>query len=90
MGAPSPARRARTVLDNHLQRWLHYFWERPPNATLSLLTEALRMEVLPEPGEPWRDKTTRVGDALVHPPASMSAHKRGWRDARELDPRGEA
>ena len=81
-----PRVRERTVLDNHLQRWLHYFWEGPPNVAIPSLAEALRMEILPDPGELWRDKATRVGHALRRPTASMSAHKRGWREARELDP----
>jgi hypothetical protein len=73
--------RERTVLDNHLQRWLHTFWERPPHAAVAATMGAVRQELLPEPGEGWRDKLTRAGHALRHPGTPLSAHARAWREA---------
>ena len=73
--------RERTVLDNHLQRWLHAFWERPLHAAVAATMGAVRQELLPEPGEGWRDKLTRAGHALRHPGTPLSAHARGWREA---------
>jgi hypothetical protein len=94
-GAPQPAPlrlfgrhlvavRERTVLDNHLQRWLHWFWELPFRRAVLATGEALRQEALPEPGESWRHKLTRVRYALLHPGRSMSSHTASWReDARD-------
>jgi hypothetical protein len=71
--------RERTVLDNHLERWLHVFWELPPRAAVAELGHALRLELLPEAEESWRDKLTRVAFALRHPGAPLSAHTSRWR-----------
>jgi hypothetical protein len=73
--------RERTVLDNHLERWLHVFWELPPHAAVAALGHALRQELLPDAEEPWRDKLTRVAYALRHPRAPLSAHTSRWRSA---------
>jgi putative nucleotidyltransferase-like protein len=73
--------RERTVLDNHLERWLHVFWELPPRVAVAALGHALRQEFLPEPNESWRDKLTRVAFALRHPRAPLSAHTASWRAA---------
>jgi hypothetical protein len=75
--------RERTVLDNHLQRWLHSFWELPFSRALLATRAALRQAVLPEPGESWRDKLVRVRHAVLHPGRPMSLHTAGWR--RDLD-----
>jgi hypothetical protein len=71
--------RERTVLDNHLQRWLHPFWELPFGQALLASGGALRQELLPEPGEGWRSKATRVRHAVLHPGRSMSSHTSSWR-----------
>jgi hypothetical protein len=72
--------RERTVLDNHLQRWLHFFWELPVWSAVLQTGTALRQEVMPEPGESWRHKLARVGSAVLHPRRSMSEHTEAWRD----------
>jgi Uncharacterised nucleotidyltransferase len=73
--------RERTVLENHLERWLHSFSERPPGAAFGATASVLRQELLPTPGEPWRDKLIRVGRAFRHPRAPLSSHIEGWRKA---------
>ena len=79
--------RERTVLENHLERWLHSFSERPPAAALGATASVLRQEFLPTPGEPWRYKLIRVGHAFRHPRAPLSSHIADWRKAAV---RGEA
>jgi hypothetical protein len=71
--------RERTVLDNHLQRWLHAFWERPLHAAVAATASAFRQEVLPEPGETWHEKLTRAAHAVRHPRQPLSAHAAAWR-----------
>jgi len=61
--------RERTVLENHLQRWLHPFWELPPAAALGQTAHVLRTEVAPVEGEPWSRKVTRSVGALRNPSA---------------------
>jgi hypothetical protein len=78
-GRHLPRVRERTVLDNHLQRWLHFFWELPPWSAVRQTGAALRQELLPEPGESWPEKLARVRSALLHPRRSMSAHTASWR-----------
>jgi hypothetical protein len=73
--------RERTVLDNHLQRWLHAFWEQPLHEAVAETADAFRQELLPLPGEPWHAKLTRVGYAVRHPRKPLSAHTAGWREA---------
>ncbi len=71
--------RERTVFENHVQRWLHPFWDRPAPDALRASWEALRQEVSPDPGEPWTVKLTRVKHAAFHPRRAMSAHTASWR-----------
>lgn len=78
-GRHLPTMRERTVLENHLQRWLHFFWEQPLNRALASTSTALRQELLPEPGEPWRVKLVRVRSAILHAGTAMSAHTASWR-----------
>jgi len=66
--------RERTVLDNHLMRWFHVFWELPPRAAAGDLRAAFRMTLLPAPGEAWREKLARTGHSFRHPGEPMSTH----------------
>jgi hypothetical protein len=66
--------RERTLLDNHLMRWLHSFWELPPPAAVADLRTAFRLTLLPEPEESWREKLTRTRRGITHPGAPMSSH----------------
>jgi hypothetical protein len=77
--------RERTVLENHLERWLHSFSERPPAAALGATVSVLRQEFLPTPGEPWRHKLIRVAHAFRHPRAPLSSHIADWRKAATRD-----
>ena len=66
--------RERTLLDNHLMRWLHVFWELPPRAAVGDLRAAFRLTLLPAPGESWREKLVRTGHSFRHPGEPMSTH----------------
>jgi hypothetical protein len=66
--------RERTVLDNHLMRWLHSFWELPPAAAVADLRTAFRLTLLPEPGESWGEKLARTRRGIMHPGERMSSH----------------
>ena len=80
--------RERTVLENHLERWLHSFSELPPAAALGATAAVLRQEFLPTPGEPWRHKLIRVAHAFRHPRAPLSSHIADWRKAATRDDGG--
>lgn len=75
--------RERTVLENHVLRWLYPFWELPLRQALRRSRGALRQELLPDPGESWRHKLVRVKSALLHPTRSMTEHTEGWREELE-------
>jgi hypothetical protein len=79
LGRHLPDVRERTVLDNHLQRWLHPYWELPFHQALLATPETIRAELFPEPGESWKDKLQRVKHALLRPGRSMSTHTESWR-----------
>jgi Uncharacterised nucleotidyltransferase len=66
--------RERTLLDSHLMRWLHVFWELPPGAAVGDLGAAVRLTLLPAPGESWREKLARTGHSFRHPGEPMSTH----------------
>ena len=66
--------RERTVLENHLQRWLSGFAALPPRAALRGLGEALRLELAADE-EPWRVKLRRTGRALRNASSPRSAHE---------------
>jgi hypothetical protein len=79
-GRHLPPVRERTVLDNHLQRWLHPFWELPMHAAVLATADAFRQEVLPMPGEAWQDKLARTAHAIRHPREPLSVHREEWRE----------
>jgi hypothetical protein len=81
-----PAVRERSVLSNHLGRWLSNFWGLPLGPALRGLAATLRKELLPYPGETWREKLIRVWHAVARPRASMSSHADSWRDAAGVPP----
>jgi Uncharacterised nucleotidyltransferase len=66
--------RERTLLDSHLMRWLHVFWELPPRAAAHDLRAAFRLTVLPAPGESWGEKLARTSHSFRHPGEPMSTH----------------
>ena len=70
--------RERSVLDSHLQRWLNGFWGLPPELALRSTVDAFYRSALPDPGESWRAKLTRVKHAVRHPRQPLSSHTATW------------
>jgi hypothetical protein len=52
--------RPRTVLDDHLMRWLSPLWELPPRRALAATARSLANDIRPLPGEQPRRKLARV------------------------------
>jgi hypothetical protein len=73
--------RERTVLENHLQRWLSDFWALPPHLAGKGLPRTLVDELRPERDEHWREKVSRIGLAMRNASRRRSQHD------RELDER---
>jgi hypothetical protein len=73
--------RERTVLENHLQRWLSDFWALPPGAAARRLPQTLLDELGRGSNERWRDKVSRTALALRNASRRRSQHD------RELDER---
>lgn len=69
-----PSVRERTLVEDHLMRWLHAFWELPPRAAVLDLQEPLRLTFLPLPGESWQEKAARTRRGIMHPGEPMSTH----------------
>jgi hypothetical protein len=80
-GRHLPAVTERTVVGNHLQRWLSGFWGLPPRAALRWLTGVVVQELMPYPDETWREKLIRVRRAFTTPRAPMSTHTKAWQQA---------
>jgi Uncharacterised nucleotidyltransferase len=59
--------RDRTVFESHLQRWLRSFSERPFHAALGESVHVLREEIVPEEGDSWRAKLSRMVSAIRRP-----------------------
>jgi hypothetical protein len=72
--------RERTVLDSHLQRWLHGFWGLPHDLVLRSTVDAFCKSALPEAGESSREKLTRVKHAVLHPRRPLSSHTATWQN----------
>jgi hypothetical protein len=66
--------RERTVLENHLQRWLSDFWAMPVATAAVRLPRTLVDEVKPEGGEGWRAKLSRSALALRNAARPRSHH----------------
>jgi hypothetical protein len=73
--------RERTVLENHLQRWVSDFWAMPPLAAARTLPRTFLEEVGPGGGETWRDKLSRTALAV------RNASRRRSHQDRELHDR---
>lgn len=75
--------RERTVLENHLMRWLSGFAVLPPSAALRGLGPTIRRELMPW-NEPWRAKVARVRHAVRRAFHSRSEHvdRLGLREGR--------
>jgi len=73
--------RERTVLENHLQRWLSDFWALPPHAAARRLPQTFADELGPGGDERWRQKASRIALAVRNASRRRSQHD------RELDER---
>lgn len=80
-GRHLPAVAERTVVGNHLQRWLSGFWALPPRAALQWLAGVFAQELRPYPDETWGEKLIRVRAAFATPRAPMSTHTKAWQQA---------
>ena len=69
------AGRERTVLENHLQRWLSDLWALPPHRALARMPRTLREELWPK-GETWRRKLSRTALAVRNAFTRRSEHDR--------------
>jgi hypothetical protein len=58
--------RPQTVLEEHLQRWLHPFWEQAFAPALRDSLSMIGRDVTPVAGETWRERLRRSADALRH------------------------
>ena len=56
--------RPQTVLEEHLQRWLHPFWEQPPGRALRDSLAMIGRDLVPAAGETWRERLGQNLDAL--------------------------
>jgi hypothetical protein len=72
--------RERTVLENHLQRWLSDFWAMPPAAAAAGLPRTLLDEIRPEGQEGWNQKLARAALAVRNAPRRRSHHHRALDD----------
>jgi Uncharacterised nucleotidyltransferase len=68
--------RERTVLENHLQRWLSDYWAMSPRAAGARLPRTFRDEFWPSSDEDWRDKLSRAGLAARNALRRRSDHHR--------------
>jgi hypothetical protein len=59
-----PAVREKTVLENHLARWLHPYWELPPPAAVGRMAELVLDDLRPAPGTSRREQLRRIGEAV--------------------------
>ena len=66
--------RERTVLENHLQRWLSDFWILPSGKAARGLPGTLRRELGPAGDEGWRSKLTRSARAVRNASRRRSEH----------------
>lgn len=65
-----------TVFRTHLRRLAGPFWALPPRRAVPFALRVALGEILPAPGESWREKLTRVRHGLLHPRRPRSAHER--------------
>ncbi len=71
--------RARSVLGDHLQRWLSGFWELAPGNALAQAAGAVRDDIRPLPDERRRDKLVRVLTATRDLRVSVTRRQNGPR-----------
>ena len=79
--------RERTVLENHLQRWLSDFSVMPPVAAAARLPATIGSELRPEGDEGWGRKLARSRRAVRNATRRRSAHDDELERARRPRPR---
>lgn len=73
--------RERSVLENHLQSWLSPYWALKPTEAFRVSGHELLKDLRPAFDEGWRDKLTRVAEAVRHPWTPLSVHQEKLGDA---------
>lgn len=66
--------RDRTVLENHLRRWVSAFWAMPAGAATGASLLAVARDLTPVPAESWANKLRRAWEAVRNPLRSATAH----------------
>lgn len=66
--------RERTVLENHLARWLSNFWALPAPDAAKSLGSTFGREIRPGPGESWAAKLSRSTKAVRNAARRRSEH----------------
>jgi hypothetical protein len=81
-----PAMRERTVLEQHLERWLAPFSAYPLRQALLASLRALAADVRPGPNEDWPAKLTRTRKAIKNAARRHSQHESELATLRERRP----
>jgi hypothetical protein len=66
--------RERTVLENHLARWLSNFWALPASDAVRSLRSTFAREIRPGPDESWSEKLSRSARAVRNAALRRSEH----------------
>jgi hypothetical protein len=77
--------RERTVLENHLQRWISDFWILPSGQAARGLPGTLRRELGPAGDEGWRSKLARSARAVRNASRRRSEHDEQLAQGRRRD-----
>jgi hypothetical protein len=77
--------RERTVLENHLVRWVGSFWALPAGDALRSLGGTLQSEVRPDAGESWKEKLQRSARAVRNAARRRSEHEDSLRRDAERE-----
>jgi hypothetical protein len=75
--------RERTVLENHVARWLSNFWALPARDAARALGSIFASEIRPASGESWGAKLSRSARAVRNALVRRSEHDTEWRQAAE-------
>ena len=68
--------RGRTVVEDHIRRWVSPFWARPAHRAIVAALIAVSRDVTPAPSETWGNKFNRVREAALHPGRSTAEQER--------------
>jgi hypothetical protein len=75
--------RERTVLENHLARWLSNFWALPAREAARTVGSTFASEIRPASGESWGAKLSRSARAVRNALVRRSEHDVEWRQAAD-------